>query len=182
MDEQLHSMQAQRYCAGDFESWDPAITTFPGLYLWSAALVALARRVRPGFLCSLAFLRTTNLALALLCGPVIAFIVRRIHGVTSSAATRSLHTLLVASLPFHFFYAHLYYTDAGSLLSVLAMYAASLLAVDDGGLTTDGPRAVVRSAVQSPAPPTGRVDSAVMTLVATVSTVTAVSDVILNVG
>jgi hypothetical protein len=27
----------QRYCAGDFRTWDPKITTFPGLYVLGAA-------------------------------------------------------------------------------------------------------------------------------------------------
>lgn len=30
----------QRYCAGDFVTWDPKITTFPGLYVLGAAYAA----------------------------------------------------------------------------------------------------------------------------------------------
>lgn len=32
-DEIFHIPQTQRYCDEDFESWDPAITTPPGLYV-----------------------------------------------------------------------------------------------------------------------------------------------------
>ena len=30
-DEIFHIPQTQKYCAGDWKSWDPKITTFPGL-------------------------------------------------------------------------------------------------------------------------------------------------------
>ncbi|KAK8708948.1 hypothetical protein V6N13_059983 [Hibiscus sabdariffa] len=35
MDEIFHIPQAQRYCNGDFMSWDPMITTQPGLSSFS---------------------------------------------------------------------------------------------------------------------------------------------------
>lgn len=37
--------QAQRFCRRDFAHWDPKITTFPGLYLLSAAAAEAARAV-----------------------------------------------------------------------------------------------------------------------------------------
>jgi hypothetical protein len=42
-DEIFHIPQAQHYCRGEFSSWDPKITTFPGLYLYSSALPALLK-------------------------------------------------------------------------------------------------------------------------------------------
>ena len=36
MDEIFHVPQTQRFCRGDFKTWDPKITTFPGLYLAAA--------------------------------------------------------------------------------------------------------------------------------------------------
>ena len=39
MDEVFHVPQTIKYCAGQFSSWDPKITTFPGTYV--AALAAL---------------------------------------------------------------------------------------------------------------------------------------------
>ncbi|PQQ06855.1 dol-P-Glc:Glc(2)Man(9)GlcNAc(2)-PP-Dol alpha-1 2-glucosyltransferase isoform X1 [Prunus yedoensis var. nudiflora] len=40
MDEIFHVPQAQQYCKGNFRSWDPMITTPPGLYYLSLAHVA----------------------------------------------------------------------------------------------------------------------------------------------
>ncbi|XP_050426079.1 dol-P-Glc:Glc(2)Man(9)GlcNAc(2)-PP-Dol alpha-1,2-glucosyltransferase [Adelges cooleyi] len=39
IDEEFHVPQARHYCLGDFQKWDPKITTLPGLYLLSAALI-----------------------------------------------------------------------------------------------------------------------------------------------
>jgi alpha-1,2-glucosyltransferase len=47
MDEIFHIPQSQKYCRGNFTEWDPKITTFPGLYLSSAAA-----RGFTGILCS----------------------------------------------------------------------------------------------------------------------------------
>ena len=68
--------QTQRYCSGDWNSWDPKITTFPGLYLVStgvaraAGAVAQAAGLPPlGSIgsCSTPVLRGVNVGLALLC-------------------------------------------------------------------------------------------------------------------
>ena len=42
-DEPFHVPATQRYCAGDFATWDPKITTFPGLYVLGAAYAWAAR-------------------------------------------------------------------------------------------------------------------------------------------
>uniref|UniRef100_A0A914VQ64 Dol-P-Glc:Glc(2)Man(9)GlcNAc(2)-PP-Dol alpha-1,2-glucosyltransferase n=1 Tax=Plectus sambesii TaxID=2011161 RepID=A0A914VQ64_9BILA len=39
MDEIYHADQMQRYCAGNYSSWNPLITTPPGLYLASLAII-----------------------------------------------------------------------------------------------------------------------------------------------
>ncbi|XP_041110811.1 dol-P-Glc:Glc(2)Man(9)GlcNAc(2)-PP-Dol alpha-1,2-glucosyltransferase-like isoform X2 [Polyodon spathula] len=39
MDEIFHVPQAQKYCEGRFNEWDPMITTLPGLYLVSVGIV-----------------------------------------------------------------------------------------------------------------------------------------------
>ncbi|KAL2541920.1 DIE2/ALG10 family [Abeliophyllum distichum] len=68
MDEIFHVPQAQQYCKGNFRSWDPMITTFPGLYFLSLAYIA---SLFPGMhflqelssfsdICSTLVLRTTN--------------------------------------------------------------------------------------------------------------------------
>lgn len=38
-DEPFHVPQTQQYCRGDFHAWDPKITTLPGLYFLSAAVL-----------------------------------------------------------------------------------------------------------------------------------------------
>ncbi|XWS67060.1 hypothetical protein CRYUN_Cryun05aG0254200 [Craigia yunnanensis] len=74
MDEIFHIPQAQQYCNGNFRSWDPMITTPPGLYYLSLVHVAA---LFPGkyFLqlassfpevCSTAVLRSLNGVLAVL--------------------------------------------------------------------------------------------------------------------
>lgn len=46
-DEPFHIPQTQQYCSGDFQGWDPKITTFPGLYLlgtvWAHGLTLASR-------------------------------------------------------------------------------------------------------------------------------------------
>ena len=42
-DEPFHVPATQRYCAGDLLTWDPKITTFPGLYALGAAYAWAAR-------------------------------------------------------------------------------------------------------------------------------------------
>eukprot|EP00971_Amphidinium_carterae_P016289 321208-Amphidinium_carterae.1 len=41
--QEFHVRQTATYCRGDFFTWDPKITTFPGLYLIAAALAPLMR-------------------------------------------------------------------------------------------------------------------------------------------
>ncbi|XP_057971407.1 dol-P-Glc:Glc(2)Man(9)GlcNAc(2)-PP-Dol alpha-1,2-glucosyltransferase isoform X2 [Malania oleifera] len=68
MDEIFHIPQAQQYCKGNFRSWDPMITTPPGLYYLSLAHVAslfpgmLCAQVASSFsdVCSTAVLRSIN--------------------------------------------------------------------------------------------------------------------------
>ncbi|KAI8466453.1 MAG: DIE2/ALG10 family-domain-containing protein [Monoraphidium minutum] len=71
MDEPFHVPATQRYCAGDFGTWDPKITTFPGLYVigaayaWAARLAAGWAGASVGALCSTPYLRSANALLAL---------------------------------------------------------------------------------------------------------------------
>lgn len=62
MDEIFHVPQAQRYCRGDY-SWDPKITTLPGLYLFSSFVRTLLKPFGGPSACSVSFLRGINLAL-----------------------------------------------------------------------------------------------------------------------
>ncbi|KAI9124776.1 hypothetical protein K1719_004103 [Acacia pycnantha] len=87
MDEIFHIPQAQKYCKGDFGSWDPMITTPPGLYCLSLAHVA---SLFPGFysvqavssfqdLCSTAILRSFNCVLAVICSIIVYDIITHLE-------------------------------------------------------------------------------------------------------
>jgi hypothetical protein len=66
-DELFHVRQTQQYCRGDFATWDPMITTFPGLYLFAvgilqttAALLGQSLVSSGSWLCSAPMLRLVN--------------------------------------------------------------------------------------------------------------------------
>ncbi|KAJ2510615.1 glucosyltransferase [Coemansia sp. RSA 2049] len=120
MDEAFHVPQAQQYCAGRFDAWDPKLTTPPGLYLVSSMALGPTNSR-----CTTAHLRLTNWILGLLVFWSVFAILRTLHP-RLSAATTAAATLAVSITPVVFFFHHLYYTDTGSLLFVLLAYAASL--------------------------------------------------------
>ncbi|XP_043092536.1 dol-P-Glc:Glc(2)Man(9)GlcNAc(2)-PP-Dol alpha-1,2-glucosyltransferase isoform X2 [Puntigrus tetrazona] len=64
MDEIFHVPQAQKYCEGKFNEWNPMITTLPGLYLASVGLikpVVWLADLKGSVICSTAMLRFINL-------------------------------------------------------------------------------------------------------------------------
>ncbi|KAG2334980.1 hypothetical protein Bca4012_000089 [Brassica carinata] len=132
MDEIFHVPQAQQYCNGNLRSWDPMITTPPGLYYLSLAHVA---SLFPGMLlmgatsqsfseaCSTSVLRSTNAVFAVLCG-VLVFEIIRFLAPNLSDRKATLMALVMSLYPLHWFFTFLYYTDVASLTSFLAMYLA----------------------------------------------------------
>ena len=118
-DEVFHIPQAQRYCNNDFATWDPKLTTPPGLYLITYVL-------QPIFGCDVGGVRATNVV----CMIALAWIVEKIfshrmgggqkagYG-TFSAAHSALN---IALLPPLFFFSALYYTDVASTLSVMLCF------------------------------------------------------------
>ena len=125
--------QAREYCAGHFDTWNDDITTFPGLYYWSAGVFRIWTRLSPhsSALCSTAFLRGTNVALGLAAVAAAEYCIRSAHGRIERPGTLTTHVWVIATLPVLFFFTHLYYTDAGSLACVLACYGAGLHAVPE---------------------------------------------------
>ncbi|PIN11975.1 Alpha-1,2 glucosyltransferase/transcriptional activator [Handroanthus impetiginosus] len=129
MDEIFHVPQAQQYCRGNFRSWDPMITTPPGLYFLSLAYVA---SLFPGLFCmqavssfsdscSTSILRLTNGVLAVICGILVYEIIIHLRpSLDDKKAT--LHSVVLSLYPLHWFFTFLYYTDVASLTAVLAMY------------------------------------------------------------
>ncbi|KAJ2862496.1 glucosyltransferase [Coemansia erecta] len=122
MDEVFHVPQAQRYCNGQFDTWDPKLTTPPGLYLVSTVFAFVAPR---GGGCTTAYLRLTNWMLGMLLFWTTFGILRTLRP-QLPAATTAIATLSVSLTPVVFFFHHMYYTDTGALLFVLLAYWASL--------------------------------------------------------
>ncbi|CAO2658659.1 Nn.00g063820.m01.CDS01 [Neocucurbitaria sp. VM-36] len=139
LDEFFHVSQAQKYCRGDY-SWDPKITTPPGLYLVSKLLEPLLG-------CDTPSLRVLNAgALCLIC-PLIYGILGMLHGridtseheqndkrttqsqniIDDPKAMLDAHSALnIALFPPLFFFSTLYYTDVMSTFAVLLSYSAFL--------------------------------------------------------
>ncbi|KAF7845496.1 dol-P-Glc:Glc(2)Man(9)GlcNAc(2)-PP-Dol alpha-1,2-glucosyltransferase isoform X1 [Senna tora] len=133
MDEIFHIPQAQKYCKGNFGSWDPMITTPPGLYYLSLAHVA---SLFPGFyavqaalsfadLCSTAILRSLNGVLAVICSIILYNIITHLKPKLDDRKAM-LHAVVLSLYPLHWFFAFLYYTDVASVTTVLSMYLACL--------------------------------------------------------
>ncbi|KAL0375209.1 UNVERIFIED_CONTAM: Dol-P-Glc:Glc(2)Man(9)GlcNAc(2)-PP-Dol alpha-1,2-glucosyltransferase [Sesamum radiatum] len=129
MDEIFHVPQAQQYCRGNFRSWDPMITTPPGLYFLSLAYVA---SLFPGLFCmqavssfpdscSTSILRLTNGVLSVLCSILVYEIIAHLRpSLDDKKAT--FRAVVLSLYPLHWFFTFLYYTDVASLTAVLAMY------------------------------------------------------------
>ncbi|KAM9312941.1 dol-P-Glc:Glc(2)Man(9)GlcNAc(2)-PP-Dol alpha-1,2-glucosyltransferase [Gastrophryne carolinensis] len=128
MDEVFHIPQAQHYCQGHFNQWDPMITTLPGLYLTSVGIVKPAAWLlgwSENVVCSTGMLRFINLLFSL--GNLYMFylILWRIH-TKVAAVKRLLLTLTLYLFPTLYFFTFLYYTDAGSTFFVLFTYLMCL--------------------------------------------------------
>ncbi|WOL08428.1 hypothetical protein Cni_G17181 [Canna indica] len=133
MDEIFHIPQAQRYCRGEFRTWDPMITTPPGLYYLSLAYVTslfpamwFAKAATTlSSICSTVILRSTNAVVAIICSVLIYDLLIKLRpNLGEKKAT--IYAIILASYPLHWFFTFLYYTDVASLTAVLAMYLASL--------------------------------------------------------
>ncbi|KAL5973304.1 hypothetical protein ACLOJK_029954 [Asimina triloba] len=133
MDEIFHIPQAQQYCRGNFRSWDPMITTPPGLYYLSLVYIG---SLFPGTqltmamssfydLCSVAVLRSANVVLAVMCSIIIYDIVICLRP-SLGERRATIYTVVLSTYPLHWFFTFLYYTDVASTTAVLSMYLACL--------------------------------------------------------
>ncbi|KJA26077.1 glycosyltransferase family 59 protein [Hypholoma sublateritium FD-334 SS-4] len=116
MDEPFHIPQAQAYCRGEYATWDPKITTPPGLYLLSLIL----KRV---FLvkCNVSMLRLTP-TLTLMLLPLALTRLLAFHKRVqppSSVLSPTFEAMALSAFPLTWFYGFLYYTEVPSLLSVV---------------------------------------------------------------
>ncbi|KAF7936726.1 hypothetical protein BELL_0829g00040 [Botrytis elliptica] len=128
LDEVFHIPQAQAYCRWDYGTWDPKLTTPPGLY-WSSHFLSIVS----GFTtCNVHFLRTTNvialtsiMMLAWKCRNLIirAGVENPTDQVPELRSADLLHTAAnIALFPPLFFFSGLYYTDVLSTCVVLYLY------------------------------------------------------------
>ncbi|KAJ3574615.1 hypothetical protein NP233_g1656 [Leucocoprinus birnbaumii] len=122
MDEPFHIPQAQAYCRGEFTTWDPKITTPPGLYIVSLLLkqVFLVK-------CNIPMLRLTSL-LSLLALPIALTRLVCYHKrerPPASIMVPALEAVVLAAFPIAWFFGFLYYTDVPSLLFVVATISAA---------------------------------------------------------
>ncbi|KAM5173094.1 dol-P-Glc:Glc(2)Man(9)GlcNAc(2)-PP-Dol alpha-1,2-glucosyltransferase isoform 2-T2 [Mantella aurantiaca] len=128
MDEVFHIPQAQHYCQGRFNEWDPMITTLPGLYLTSVGMVKPAAWLfgwSKNVVCSSGMLRFINLLFSL--GNLYMFylILNKLH-TRVSVMKRILFAFTLYAFPTLYFFTFLYYTDAGSTFFVLFTYVMCL--------------------------------------------------------
>ncbi|KFY62572.1 hypothetical protein V496_04512 [Pseudogymnoascus sp. VKM F-4515 (FW-2607)] len=122
MDEIFHIPQAQQYCASDFHTWDPKLTTPPGLYAFSLLLKAATRAG-----CTGADLRSIgSVALAALL--VVSYYLRKLLSGSTQHVDRAWkvahEALNVCLFPPLFFFSGLYYTDVLSTLVIVVAYFA----------------------------------------------------------
>ncbi|MBN3326446.1 AG10A glucosyltransferase, partial [Atractosteus spatula] len=131
MDEIFHVPQAQKYCEGRFNEWDPMITTLPGLYLISVGIIKPSVWLAGWtgeVVCSTAMLRFINLLFSSGNLYLIYLITCELHrkDKAASAFRRLLSSLALSSFPVLYFFTFLYYTDAGSTFFILFAYLMSL--------------------------------------------------------
>ncbi|CAB4057909.1 ALG10 [Lepeophtheirus salmonis] len=132
MDEIFHIPQVQKYCAGDFISWDPKITTLPGLYLITIGILnPISKFIGPIMtLCDTFHLRCVSLALSVVNFLIIQRITIQIHGarhgIFGDDKKCLLSSLNIALFPLLYFFSFFYYTDVGSTFMVLLMYCLHL--------------------------------------------------------
>ncbi|XP_020508653.2 dol-P-Glc:Glc(2)Man(9)GlcNAc(2)-PP-Dol alpha-1,2-glucosyltransferase [Labrus bergylta] len=131
MDEIFHIPQAQKYCQGKFNEWDPMITTLPGLYLVSVGVikpVVWLADLTGQVVCSTAMLRFVNLLFN--CGNLylLYLLVCKLHlrEKTRTTSRRVLSALSLSTFPVLYFFNFLYYTDAGSTFFILFTYLMTL--------------------------------------------------------
>ncbi|KAK4053986.1 glucosyltransferase [Microbotryomycetes sp. JL221] len=136
MDEIIHVAQAQAYCRGQWTSWDPRLTTPPGLYLITAAPARLLKQAS-NKICSVNALRTVNLIFLVLLPFVYTRLLDQLRHPILRSSTKGKQTprdrdvqareheasalegIVVAMFPVAAFFAFLYYTDLGGLSLIL---------------------------------------------------------------
>ncbi|KAF9973965.1 glucosyltransferase [Actinomortierella ambigua] len=121
MDEIFHIPQAQRYCQGDYWTWDPKLTTPPGLYVISNLMLFAKRPI-----CTALALRLTNFIYPVVSFFAMAAILKHMHGPRMTRSECYTASAVVLLFPMTWFFNFLYYTDGGSTTFVLLSWLAAL--------------------------------------------------------
>lgn len=124
LDEIYHVPQAQEYCNGNFTYWDNRITTLPGLYLISVAVITPLSKWSDDNFCETHHLRLTNVAISLSSFLLYVWLTKNIHQSSREYSTwKSIVSALnIAIFPPLFFFSFLYYTDVAAAFLVFLMY------------------------------------------------------------
>lgn len=97
LDEIFHIPQAQKYCKHNFFEWDPKITTLPGLYIFSLAILEpLAYGLKKSILvlCSPFCLRATNILFLLGNVGILRQLLLKLHFYNESKVSNLVIVLL----------------------------------------------------------------------------------------
>ncbi|KAJ7770900.1 glucosyltransferase [Mycena maculata] len=123
MDEPFHIPQAQAYCRGEFDSWDPKITTPPGLYILSLLLKKVFM-----LKCNVPMLRLTTL-LPLLALPIVLARLMCFHQgqrLPSQIMAPTVDAIVLSTFPIAYFFGFMYYTETPSVLFVVGTVVAAM--------------------------------------------------------
>jgi len=122
MDEPFHVPQAQAYCEGKYTTWDPKLTTPPGLYISSLFLKHIFM-----LKCTLPMLRLTT-TLSLLGLPIALTRLVCYHQrqrPPTSSLTPTAESIVLSAFPLAWFFGFLYYTEVPSLVFVVFTVVAA---------------------------------------------------------
>ncbi|QRV91531.1 alpha-1,2-glucosyltransferase [Ceratobasidium sp. AG-Ba] len=103
MDEPFHIPQAQAYCGGNWDVWDPKLTTPPGLYVLSVLLKKVFL-----FKCTV---------------PILPLY--RSDRPPRTLLQPTLESIVISAFPLAWFFSFLYYTELGSVVFVLGTVLAA---------------------------------------------------------
>ncbi|CAL1294628.1 unnamed protein product [Larinioides sclopetarius] len=121
MDEIFHYPQALKYYKGIYNEWDPKITTPPGLYLFTSAILTPLSKVSTLSIIELACFRLVNIFFTI--GTLyVIYRILQFHHKKDEPRILLLSSFNITIFPLLYFFNFLYYTDCGSTFFVLLMY------------------------------------------------------------
>ena len=127
MDEYFHVNQVKQYYINhDYFSWDPMITTFPGLYFISLPIAYIINFILPNILNLTLLFRLCNMIFLILIPSILYKILKLKYIKIYDLTLIKMKALELSTFPIMFFFHFLYYTDSISLYFTLLMYYYTL--------------------------------------------------------